>query len=390
MSIKIIKLNYKTFVFILISLFLFFHFVSFIEGESGKTQINRSTFVFILLIFLLFISLLNKVRLQKNYLYLFFLFIYYPIIELLHFNIERGIMISLWIFYSFLIIPWALNGPLVFKNLKIFTITFCLAFLMLLFLGIFESINNLENNKLFFGSEERLRFTSNLGNPGIISKISVTLFFLSLLIWSLARKPLFAFFCILSTIVIYFAGMRTDIIALIFSMFFFIMSSKPKFFYLGLIFTIIILIISIFTLLSLDFNVLDSLLSSRITSMWIPAFTKTGFLNSINIYFGVGYTGTYFDNNYLYILISFGLVGFIILMLTYYIIYNEIRSKLFSKILTEKIVSRWRLSVLVFIMLGGLTQIIFPTFYNSYGLVLFPVLVGLKDINVDPFNKIKK
>ena len=147
----------------------------------------------------------------------------------------------------------------------------------------------------------------------------------------------------------------------------------------------------IIALFYIEFILLDTFFSSRITTMWIPAFTETSFLESfISIMIGVGYQGTYFDNNFLYYLISYGIVGLLILLLFHIIIYLKFRLMLSSTNLQIRKIARWGLSVLIFIFSSGFVQPIFPTFFNGVGLILVPVLIGVYSINFEYLPKNQK
>jgi hypothetical protein len=242
---------------------------------------------------------------------------------------------------------------------------------LILFIGLVTSYEN-----LFFGAEHRLRFSAGLGNPGIISKLSVTLFFMSLLVWLINRNYLYLFLCFLGFSVAYISGMRGDMYALILSIIFFILSSKPKIYYWSLYFGFILFIACTIILFNIDTVIIDTITSQRLTKMWGPAFFETEFLKSfVDFLFGIGNTGSYFDSNYIYFLVSYGLVGFFFILLFFYILYSAFHLKLFSINIINQRFSRWGLSVSVMFIFSGLTQPNFPSFFNAYGLILMPVLI---------------
>ena len=183
-----------------------------------------------------------------------------------------------------------------------------------------------------------MRFTAGLGNPGIISKLGVTVFFMSLMMLMLERKVLFLIFCVLSLIIVWLAGMRGDTYALIASTIFFILSIRYKVYLFSFPLIFILIIISFLILTNLDLLVLDNLLSQRLTKMWAYGLFQTEFFNSIlNIFFGIGNIGTYFDSNYIYFLVSYGVIGFIILLIFLMIIYLGFHNGLSSKNSINKI-----------------------------------------------------
>jgi hypothetical protein len=121
---------------------------------------------------------------------------------------------------------------------------------------------------------------------------------------------------------------------------------------------------------------IDTFTSQRLTKMWGPALFETEFLkSSVAFLFGVGNTGSYFDSNYIYFLVTYGLLGFFFILFYFYILYSSFHLKLFSKNIGNQRFSRWGLSVLVMFIFSGLTQPNFPSFFNAYGLILMPILI---------------
>jgi len=317
LSIRIIKPSYRVFIIFLIILFTFLHWLPFLTGDNTNSKISRNSFILIIFVFFLFFLIINKIKIQKNIGYLFCVFLYFPIIEIIHYDLARSIAFLIWTIYGFLIIPWLLNGQFFLKNLRLFALGSSLVLILICILGFY-----LNYDQLFFGSNFRIRFSAGLGNPGIISKLGITVFFLSFLIWLLENRFLYLLFSLIGLTVVISAGMRADTYALILSSFFFIICMKPRIYYLGLFILIIFtssLILFIFNFV--EFNIVDSFLSSRLSTMWTPVFLQSEFLNSFtNMLFGIGYYGTYFDNNFLYFLVSFGFLGLLIYLLFHYII----------------------------------------------------------------------
>ena len=343
-------------------------FYFFFEGLS---TLKRIPFAFIVIAFFSFLLIITEVKQPKQIGYLFCLFLYFPFLDLLKLDFTRSALFFAWILYIFLIIPWALSGPNFIKNLIFFTKGIALVFILILLIGL---VTNYEN--LFFGAEHRLRFSAGLGNPGIISKLSVTLFFMSLLVWLLRQSYFYLLLCVLSLSVVWFSGMRGDTYSLIAGMIFFIVSSKPKIYYWFLYFGFILFVICAVILFNIDPLMIDTFTSQRLTKMWGPALFETEFLkSSVAFLFGVGNTGSYFDSNYIYFLVTYGLLGFFFILFYFYILYSAFHLKLSSKNIGNQRFSRWGLSVLVMFIFSGLTQPNFPSFFNAYGLILMPILI---------------
>lgn len=367
MSIRI--LNNKIVILFLVLCFTFFNWaLFFFENHSS---IKRIPFVFIIIVFFLFFLIITEVKQPKKIGYLFCLFLYFPLLDFLKLDFTRSALFFAWIFYSFLIIPWALSGPYFIKNLVFFTKGLALVFILIILIGL---VTNYEN--LFFGAEHRLRFTSGLGNPGIISKLSITLFFMSLLVWLFKPNFFYILLCVLGLSVVWLSGMRGDMYALIASIIFFIVSSRPKLYYWSLYFGFLLFIACIVILFNIDTVIIDTFTSQRLTKMWSPAIFETEFLkSSLPFLFGIGNTGSYFDSNYIYFLVSYGLLGFFLFLFYFFIMYCCFHLKLFSKNISNEKFSRWGLSVSIMFILSGLTQPNFPSFFNAYGLILMPVLI---------------
>jgi len=369
LSAGILKTNYKTFILSLVVCFAFFNWVLFFF--EGLSTLKRIPFAFIVIAFFSFLLIITEVKQPKQIGYLFCLFLYFPFLDLLKLDFTRSALFFAWILYIFLIIPWALSGPNFIKNLIFFTKGIALVFILILLIGL---VTNYEN--LFFGAEHRLRFSAGLGNPGIISKLSVTLFFMSLLVWLLRQSYFYLLLCVLSLSVVWFSGMRGDTYSLIAGMIFFIVSSKPKIYYWFLYFGFILFVICAVILFNIDPLMIDTFTSQRLTKMWGPALFETEFLkSSVAFLFGVGNTGSYFDSNYIYFLVTYGLLGFFFILFYFYILYSAFHLKLFSKNIGNQRFSRWGLSVLVMFIFSGLTQPNFPSFFNAYGLILMPILI---------------
>lgn len=386
MSIRTIKPNYRSLILFLIIIFTFFHWFAFLTGESDKINIGRRSFIIIIFVFLLFFLRIKNIKFQKKNGFLFCLFLYFPIIDLIYQEIDRSIITFLWVIYGFLIMPWVLNIKFFHKKLRFFALGSVFVLILICILGFY-----LNYEEFYFGTNFRSRFTAGLANPGIISKLAVAVFFLCFLIWLLEKRFLFLFFAAVGLTVTALAGMRADMYSLILSIYVIVISSRPKIFIWGQILLSILAISIIITLFYIEFVLLDAFLSSRITAMWIPAFSETNFLESfISIIIGIGYQGTYFDSNFLYHLISYGIIGLCILLLFHIIIYLQFRLMLSSTNLQVRKIARWGLSVLIFIFSSGFVQPIFPTFFNGFGLLLVPVLIGLYSINFEYLQKNQK
>ena len=180
MPIRIIKPTYKTFVLFLIINFTFFNLALYFLEDFQAIQ--RIPFLLIVLSFILFFLAVHKIKIQKKVGNLFLLFMYFPIISLVNFDIIRATIFFFWIIYGLLIIPWVLSGLSFVKNFRFFTIGISLVLILIILIALSGDY------EMFFGQNLRKRYTAGLANPGIISKLAVTVFYMSLFMWLLKKK----------------------------------------------------------------------------------------------------------------------------------------------------------------------------------------------------------
>ena len=313
------------------------------------------------------------------------IFLYYCVVVLTaNGQVEYLIMYLLWFLFVVIVAPalFSINLSVFFEYVRSL---YGLSIILVILTYVYSLVSG---ESVYFGGEHRLRYTGGLSNPGIYSKLIVSIIWLGILLYVFTKRYRYFLFLPPLLFALYVTNLRTDIFGLLFGVLA-LLSFNSQY---PLRNTILLLgsgvLLVVLVSLNMSIYQLDVLTSGRIF-LWLNLYNESGFDESwLTFLFGSGVFTAHFDNQWLKTLLMFGSVGFI--LYAYMIFYMIVSIGLARKRcyhLGLKGVYAWAQSTVFMFSVMGVTTFIFPSLGNAYNILIFPVLIavlvmsGKSDIN---------